>query len=498
MTAPILRTTLSSDHRDLIGKLNARLSRLQPNDRLHDLYFEGEQRVKHLGVAVPPELRMFETIANWPRMFVEEVARRQRIKSLIWRGRDSAAVPVIDEDGNEVDSKPTRRDTALQESFDLNNLASEIRLLNKETMIYGRGYMTVGTNDDDPEHPLISVESPTQMSCLVDQRRRRMSAAFRQFRTDDGDRVGTLFLPDRTIQVIAGPRGWEYDEVGGDADDGSDSAVDEHDLGVIPVVLFLNRRRLGRWTGTTEMKDIMGITDATARSLANMQVGQETHGTPGKWLVGASKADFVDENGQPIPVWESYFTAMAATAKGPKDAMFGQFTASDLRNFHETVKLYAGLASSVTGLPIRYFGQNTANPPTEGSIRADESRVISNAAEKNESQGTGIGWVMALDYRFKFGKWPDRGSSITVEWKDPATATKAEEADHIQKMNGGVAVYSREGSWDELGWDEARKARERRYFAAESDPVLDRLNRKLGEIPKRGSEDVVDDSGTGR
>ncbi|WP_307830921.1 phage portal protein [Rhodococcus sp. KRD162] len=495
MTAPILRTTLSSDHRDLIGKMNASLSRLQPADRLHDLYFEGDQRVKQLGIAVPPELRMFETIANWPRMYVEEIARRQRIKSLI--RRDSKAEAVIDEEGNELAPRVSRKDVALQESFDVNNLASEIRLLNKETMIYGRCYMTVGTNEDDPDHPLISVESPLQMSCLIDQRRRRMSAAFRQFRTEDGDRVGTLFLPDQTIQVIAGPRGWQYDEVGGDAENEDDTdAVDQHELGVIPVVLFLNRRRLGKWTGTTEMKDIMGLTDACARTLANMQVAQETHGTPGKWLLGATKGDFVDEEGQPIPVWESYFTAMAATAKGPKDAAFGQFSASDLRNFHDTVKLYAGLGSSVTGLPMRYFGQNTANPAAEGAIRADESRINGNADEKNESQGTGIGWAMALEERFRTGEWPDKGTAIKVEWIDPGTSTKAEEADHIQKLNGGTPVYSREGSWDELGWDENRKNRERRYFAAESDPVLDRLNRQLTEVPKRTPGDI-DDSGTG-
>ncbi|MGB7238285.1 MAG: phage portal protein, partial [Rhodococcus sp. (in: high G+C Gram-positive bacteria)] len=475
---------------------------LQPADRLHDLYFEGEQRVKQLGVAVPPELRLFETIANWPRMYVEEIARRQRIKSLIRRDSgDEVAAVVIDEDGNEqAPPRRSRRDLALQESFDVNNLASEIRLLNKETMIYGRCYTAVGTNEDDPEHPLISVESPLQMSCIIDQRRRRMAAAFRQFRTDDGDRVGTLFLPDRTIQVIAGPQGWQYDEVGGDADneDGND-AIDEHELGVIPVVLFLNRRRLGKWTGTTEMKDVMGLTDACARTLANMQVAQETHGTPGKWLLGATKGDFVDESGQPIPVWESYFTAMAATAKGPRDAMFGQFNASDLRNFHDTVKLYAGLGSSVTGLPMRYFGQNTANPAAEGAIRADESRINGNADEKNESQGTGISWTMALEERFRTGEWPDRGSAIKVEWVDPGTSTKAEEADHIQKLNGGTPVYSREGSWDELGWDEARKNRERRYFEAESaDPVLDRLNRDLSEVQKRkATAGGVDDPGTG-
>jgi hypothetical protein len=33
-------------------------------------------------------------------------------------------------------------------------------------------------------------------------------------------------------------------------------------------------------------------------------------------------------------------------------------------------------------------------------------------------------------------------------------------------------VLSREGYWDELGWSEARKAKERAYFEAEAlDPV---------------------------
>ncbi|KQU48078.1 hypothetical protein ASG84_26565 [Rhodococcus sp. Leaf278] len=106
---------------------------------------------------------------------------------------------------------------------------------------------------------------------------------------------------------------------------------------------------------------------------------------------------------------------------------------------------------------MRYFGQNTANPAAEGAIRADESRINGNADEKNESQGTGIGWAMALEERFRTGEWPDKGTAIKVEWIDPGTSTKAEEADHIQKLNGGTPVYSREGSWDELGWDENRK-----------------------------------------
>ena len=41
-----------------------------------------------------------------------------------------------------------------------------------------------------------------------------------------------------------------------------------------------------------------------------------------------------------------------------------------------------------------------------------------------------------------------------------------------------VGILSREGAWDELGWSEARKAKERTYFDAEAiDPVIERVLR---------------------
>ena len=43
-------------------------------------------------------------------------------------------------------------------------------------------------------------------------------------------------------------------------------------------------------------------------------------------------------------------------------------------------------------------------------------------------------------------------------------------------------ILSREGVWDELGWDEARKDRERAYFAAEAaDPAIDRIMRGISD-----------------
>ncbi|WP_280389304.1 phage portal protein [Nocardia wallacei] len=458
----VLRTTLTAGERDIIGKLNSKLHKLQYQDRLHDAYYEGAQRIKHMGLAVPEEQRLFELIANWPGMYVDELMRRQKVKSVYRPGSDGSTPP----------------DKALQEGFDANNLSSEIPILCKETRIFGRCFLTVGTNEDDADHPLITLESPKQMSVLVNQRRRRIDAALRQYREENGERVGTLFLPDKTIQLVVGKGGWEIDTTGGD------SEPDVHNLGKVPVIMVLNRRRLGKWTGATEMASVMPITDACARTLTNLQLAVETHAVPPRWALGVSKGDFVDRDGNMLPVWQSYYQAIWATQKGPKDAQLGQFAGSDLRNFHETVKMYAELASSVTGLPFRFFGANTANPAAEGAIRADESRIVSNVEESNEHVGTALGWTMALYEKFRTGDWPDAGLPIAVDWRNPATPTKAEEADAIQKQTGGVAVLSREGAWDDMGWDEARKARERKYFEAEAerDP-LNQLARARGTTP---------------
>ncbi|TLF72913.1 phage portal protein [Nocardia cyriacigeorgica] len=467
MSVVELRTKLTDDERDMVNKLTGQLGNLARNDKLNDAYYEGAQRLRHIGLAVPEEFRIFELVANWPRMYVDEVARRQKPKS-IYRPGEGKADPV------------------LQEAWTANNLDAEVPILSKENMIFGRMFSVVGTNEDDKEHPLITIESPRQMACLVNQRCRRMDAALRRYQEQDGTQVATLFLPDKTIQLVMGRNGWDIDPVG------TDDGIDTHNLGRVPVVLFLNRRRLGKWHGTTEMADVIPLTDACARALTDLQYGVETVAVQKRYVLGVSKGDFVDKNGNPLPVWQSYFDALWATQKSAKDVTVGQLPGADLAGFHNTVKLYAELASSVTGLPFRYFGANSANPAAEGAIRADESRIVSNAEEKNAHLGVGLGWTLALYERFRTGKWPAAGEPFSVEWRNPATPTRAEEADAIQKLNGGTPVLSREGSWDEMGWNEPRKDRERSYFNAEAeDPALDRLARNLSDSRNTGDAELT-------
>lgn len=443
---------LSADESRLISTLKLDLMKLQPDDRTNDLYFRGKQHVEMLGLAVPPELRGFEFPFNWPRILVREIKHRLKVKSLM--------LPNM-----------AREDEMLREGWDANNLDSESPLCHKDALIFGRSFVTVGANEENKDHPLIRVESPRNLTCQIDTRHRRIESALRTYTDGDGrTELGTLYTRSHTIRLEKNVYG-QWREA-----DRTPNPLDR-----VPIVMFLNNRSAGLFVGESEMEDVKGPVDMVTRTIMNLQLATETHSVPQRYALGVSKGDFVGPDGNPLDVWEAYFSGIWANAN--KDAKVGQFAASDLKNFATVVAMLAEQVSAVTGLPARYFGQNPANPASEGAINADESRLVNNVEDKQRDFGDCWGWVMALYARFKTGDWID-GNRIKVEWHNAGTPTESQRADAIQKLNGGTPVLSREGSWDEMGWNEARKQRERDYFAQEAeDPVLDRLTRDLSKNP---------------
>lgn len=442
MVELLTRITLNDDEKATMGRLVTSWQGHRRADERLEKYAAGEQRLEQIGLAVPPELRNFLTIVNWPRVCVDEPVRRLDPRGFV-------------ESGQETTSK------RLREQWEANDLDSQAPLLHQDAAVFGRGFVTVGTNEDDPEHPLVTVEPTRQMAHLVDVRRRRLAALMRSYRDWDGTRRRTLYLPDATIHLVADRNGWTVVE------------RDDHRLGRVPGVMFLNRRRAGDWWGTSEMADAIPLTDAAARALTNLQLAQEGLAVPGRYLFGVDVSKMVDpKTKKPIPTWEAYYTALMVHSS--KDVQAGQFDAANLENITKTVDHYGSLVASVSGLPIRYFVVSTANPAAEGAIRADESRLIQNAEAKQLDWGNGWAWVQGLCDRIRpGGEWPE-GNRIRTLWHDAATPTYAERADAISKMTGGVAILSREGAWDEMGWSDPRKDREREYFRQqESDPWIE-------------------------
>lgn len=436
---------------ELIEELKRQHDARYPLDEKYYRYYRLQQRVEHLGMAIPPSMRKFLVVANWPRVVVRTIAGRQKVRALILPGQETA-------------------DQTLRDIWDASNLTAQMRMFRVDKYVCGRAFMSVGTNEQNPKLPLVRVESPREMEAMVDTRREEMTAAARFYGTDKsgmGPTNVTLYLPEATIWVAKGTDGrwYEVDR-------------DEHGLGAVPVLMDLNNRLSDGFDGESELTDIIGLTDSVARSLTNLQFAQEAHGVPSIGATGVARGDFTDSDGNPIPQFEAYFDAIKMLTN--KDARWTQFSAADLKNFETAMRIYGTQAAVTYGFPARYFGITTSNPPTEGQTRADENDLVNYVEDKNESEGMVLGWTGALAYRFATGKWVE-GNRVRVDHFDPATPAMSQREDALAKRRA-AGVLSREGYWDELGWSEARKAKERQYLAREAaeevDPYLRDLSAK--------------------
>ena len=95
-------------------------------------------------------------------------------------------------------------------------------------------------------------------------------------------------------------------------------------------------------------------------------------------------------------------------------------------------------------------------------MKADEAQLVSRVEDQTTQLGVTLGWLGGLMWRFMTGEWLD-GNAVTVDWFDASTPTVAQREDALMKRRS-VGVLSREGYWDELGWGEPRKAKERQYL----------------------------------
>lgn len=407
-----------------------------------DAYYEGIQRLEALGLAVPPQLHRFITMVNWPRVTVDAVEERLDVEGFRYPGADEA-------------------DADLWRVWQSNDLDEESELAHTDALVYGISYVCVGSNADDRETPLVTVESPQEMTHRIDPRTRKVSSALRLYEADTFGkaRSATLYLPDVTIWLERDGSQW------------NDVDRDEHRLGTVPVVPIVNRPRTGRRLGVSEMADVISLTDACARALTNAQVAAEAMAVPQRGVLGATKGDFIDADGQPLTTWQAYFGAVWAL--GNENAKTFQFDAADLKNFETIVHLYARLVSSVTGLPPVHFGFGTTNPPSADAIRSSESRLVKKCERKQRQWSGSWEQVMRLVHRFQNpGTDADpRFDALETLWRDPSTPTEAQKADAVVKLHQS-GILPTEAAWEELGYSSQRIARLKAMRTSQTDSDL--------------------------
>ncbi len=378
----------------------------------YDAYLEGEQPISYMSAAMQAELgpTLRAVVLNWPRLVVDAYAARMKVEGFRYAGDDDT-------------------DDDLWSVWQANNLDKLFKQAKTEMLGLSRAYWIVGAGDNPGDLPIITVESPFQVTAIRDPRTRKVIQALKLWQDLNLVRWATLYLPNETVTLRQTGGQWVP------------QTVDQHNLGMVPVVPMVNRGRILRPNGISEFHDVMPIVDAAIKAATDMMVAAEFHAIPRRWIFGVKKEDFIDPaTSKPLSAW-SKLTGRVWSHSNP-DTKAGQFSETDLRNFHETIKLLAQLASQVAALPANYLAFNSVNPSSADAMRAIDAQLELRIVDKFTDNGEDLEDVMRLVLRFQTGAWDEKAKSLETVWADPGTPTLAQKMDAAAK---GVTARGSDG-----------------------------------------------------
>ncbi|WP_030319600.1 phage portal protein [Streptomyces flavochromogenes] len=435
-----------------------------------DAYFNGEQVIRDLGISIPPQLRTLHTVIGWPRIGVEALEQRLDLEAFRWAdGSDSSE---------------------LEEIAEANDWFDEASLAHLDALTYGREYVAAGSGEDDM--PLVTFESPLDMTLAWDARLRIGTAALRECQGDQYDyglapeeRLITLYLPDQTVYVVQANGEWVVLD------------RDEHQLGMVPVLRMANRQRTADRVGKSEITpEVMSITDAACRRLMGIEVAAEFFGAPQRYILGASESAFQDAEGNAKSAWETYIGRVLALERDEDGNVptVGAFTAHDPSGQTKIIDLYARIMATQLGLPPHMLGYTSDNPASADAIRSSEAMLVKKAERRIRRFGATHREAMRLALWVRDGEPPEKSRRLETVWRNPATPTIAAQTDAAVKLSqAGIIPPDSDVLLEMAGLTEDQRQRvaaDRRR--AQGRKLLASLTTRGGEDPEAadGDEDL--------
>ncbi|AZS06570.1 portal protein [Mycobacterium phage JacoRen57] len=473
MSSPfVMQAGLSLEDAALLQQLENKVNSYNQINKLLKAYYEGNIWLNKIGFSVPPRMREFQTVVGWPAIIVDVIEERLKWKgwfdlSILDKQPQQEQEIDLDPEADPLDDiqQPATVDAAVQKFFDDvyidNSLEAEAPMVHLDALIFGCGFATVGTRDpnDLEKTPLVTTESTELTTGIYDPQRRRLTSGV-VFRTDDDGNImrAALMKLDETIylrRLGVGAR-WIIED------------KDQHNLGRLPLVPFINRPMGSRRSGRSEItRPIRGYTDIGVRTILGMETNREFFSAPQRYVLGATEDDFRDEAGNKIPGWQSVIGRIWGIGRNEDGELpeVGEFTPAPSRPYLEQIQGLSQLVAADGAVPQTYLGFMSDNPASADSIRALESRLIKRSERRITSFGWSWGEVGRLTWMMQNpGEAPPR---LDTDWGNPATPTMQADADWAIKLIAAKVISP-----------DSTIARNRLGFSKSEQAIIEQENRR--------------------
>lgn len=401
--------------------------------RLHDLerYYRGSQALAYLSPEAKKALgsRFGVLGINYPRLSVLSIAERLRING-------------FDLDGV--------RSPELWKSWLRLDLDQRAPVAHREALALGESAVIVWAGPDG--RPTVSVESAHQVAVYRDAGTGQTLAAIKRWEdlAPDGTAKQTRYVvyrPDR-IEHLVGD--------GASITAAKTTNVVDNPLLRVPVVALTNADRALDRFGVSEIDDLVPLVDALNKITADMLVASEYTARPRRWATGLEldEVPVLDEDGEETGETEAVNPIAESDrmmVNEQPDGKFGQLPGADLAPYEQAVDILVQQIMAVSALPGHYVGITSANPASADGIRAAEAALTARAEAKQAAFGRAWEQVGRLILAVEHGGEVD-DYAVRVRWADPATRSRAQEADAAVKLHA-AGILSTEEVRESLGID---------------------------------------------
>jgi hypothetical protein len=319
--------------------------------------------------------------------------------------------------------------------------------------IFGRFFARRST---DAQVPRITVEHPSQM--IVRRKagdRRIREAAFKKWQEDDGQVLGTLYLPDSIHYYKLGDR-WEQTGSG------------TNPLGVVPVVPLVNDPHMlpcfpassllypphlipqyaHVGLGRSDMADAISTIDQVNKLLCDMMVASEMAAYRQRWATGLEVPRDPDTD-EPIEPFKAAVDRLwIAEGEEGQQVKFGEFGATDLTNYTNAIEQRIQSLAARTRTPPHYLLGKVVNASGDALIAA-EAGLSSKIKGKKTSFGEGLEEAVRLAFGFMEDDRAD-DMSAQIAWGQSEARSETQFVDAlVKKLALGVP---KEQLWADAGY----------------------------------------------
>lgn len=429
---------LSASEQSDLNALLAVWWRKRERNVLRERYYNAHNRLKDLGIAIPPPLKAIKTVVSWPEKAVDYIADRCILEGFVMEGRERC--PELD--------------AALEENDFLSVYAQAV----KDCMVSSVAFVSVTAGAPGEPRAMMMAHSARDGAALWNDRLNRIRCALMvsEFAYDNDGRIKgpvamNLYEPGVVIALRkAGNGRWVVER------------RMQHSQPWPLVEAIRYKPRLGRPFGRSRISPaVMATTDEAVRERLRCAVSAEFFTAPQKYILGAEDAIFADKG-----KWEQYIGNWLTITKDEDGDVpqVGQFAQGTMQPHTEYMRQLAAEFAGETGVPISSLGVIHDNPASAEAIYAAKEDAIIDAANFNRDNASALARIgkmaLAISRGVSAADLDDAEKTIVPRFRSPDRPSIASQTSAMVQQ-ASVLPWLAESRvmLEQLGYDEAQIVR---------------------------------------